>query len=120
MKTEIKAGSDFEPIDLEVWDCAQRHYDGSTLKIVGGVGASMWHCPTLTLLFREVAYIECPVLFSHPTLRQPTADERAYLERREAIGDDDAIFVLEAESMGDLDSQPFYVVAESLEIERSE
>ena len=92
--------------------------DGSTLEIVGGVDSTLWKDPAISLRFGEVSYIECPISLSHPRLRLGTEQERLALGAREAIEPEQRLYVFEAESMGALEPQSFYVVAESLSVTR--
>lgn len=106
-----------KPTELPAWDCTVLSYDGSDLVIGGGTDAPITFASAGILLrFSEVSYIECPMSFSHASIRLADAKERRRLDKREALDDAEA-YAIEAEPIGQMGEQTFYIVAESLNIE---
>ena len=101
-----------QPTQLEAWDFSIRSFDGCTLEIAAGIETSLHTDPSFVLRFSEVDYIDCPTLFSHASIRLATAEETLPISERVPLDGGEIVYAIDAETMGDLVPQTFFVVAE--------
>ena len=105
------------PLDLHAWDFVVRQYDGYTLEIVGGVDETLHTHPAVLLELRGVSYVDCPTAFRHAIVRIASADERHSIERRTVVDSESKVYAIEAETMGSVDPQTFFIVAHDAKLE---
>ena len=104
-----------KPTELPAWDYTIRSFDGWTLEIEAGSDSSIHTSPVFLLRFTGVSYIDCPAELSHASIRTASLEEWKEVAKRNAISDGQSVYALEAETMGDLGIQTFFIVAERVE-----
>ena len=105
------------PLDLHAWDFIVRHFDGQALEILGGVDETLHAHPAVRLAFRGVSYVDCPTAFRHAIVRIASAQERHQVERRSAVDADATVYAIDAETLGSVDADTFFVVAHDAKLE---
>lgn len=97
------------------WDWCIRSFDGYALSL--SAGSSVDYAQPVAE-FRGVIYISCPTEFSHPAFRLSTAAERQHVATLVPLDDEDNVIAIEAESMSNCSSHVFFIVAQSLVLNR--
>ena len=104
------------PIDMHAWDFVVRRYDGHTLEIAGGVDETLHSHPSVLLELRGVSYVDCPTAFRHALVRLASAEERHGVERRTVVDSEAKVYAIEAETMGSVEVDTFFIVAHDAEL----
>lgn len=112
-----KMSENIEIVDVGVWDCRIKSFDGWILEIIGGISSSLDNAPRKIIRFKGVSYIDCPTEFMYPRIRKGNKLERQKIAMREDIDDGQELYVIEAETMGRPKPQSFFIVAEEMEIQ---
>jgi hypothetical protein len=92
------------------WDFRVAAFDGYALTIASGTSLEY---ATPLAKFGGVSYFSGAMEFSHAAFQLASDLERDVIGRLVALGDDDFVVRIEAETKGSAARQRFYVVAES-------
>jgi hypothetical protein len=96
------------------WDYRLLSFDGSRLIIVGSTDLSYYHL--VEAEFAEVSFLSCPTEFSHGRFRLATEAEHTLVNRLVAIDGEDILFAIDAESSGSMETQVFFILAQTLNV----
>ncbi|NHZ37466.1 hypothetical protein [Massilia rubra] len=92
------------------WDWCIRSFDGDALHLSAGSSLS---AVRHMVAFGGVSYLACPSVFHHPVFRLARADERLALGAVTALGEDELVVAIDADSTGGMALASYFIVATS-------